>query len=235
MSQPKSSAPLWSVAVMCYNEKDCLAEMVQRTLAVLRRRGEAFEILIIDDGSTDGSAQIADTLAAAHPEVSVRHHPKNLGIGAVLRAGYNLTKGQVVAVLPADLQFAPEDLPAAMDRMAQADVLSILRRERNDSLPRKLISLTDRLLVWLLFGLAAKDLHWVKLYRREVLDKIELQSNTPLVDTELLIKAKRLGARMAELSLPQHPRSAGKSKGGNWRLLLKTFFELLRLRLNIRS
>ena len=230
----ESAPPRWSIAVMCYNEKDALKPMVERTLAVMRPLGDSFEILIVNDGSKDGSKVIADQLAAANPEVRVFHHPTNYGIGQVLIDGYGQTKGESVVILPADLQFAPEDLPAAMKELEGADVVNITREHRHDPFMRKMISSFDQNLVWLLFGLRAGDLHWVKLYRRHVLSAITIQSRTPLVDTELLVKAHRNKARIKEVILPHHPRLTGQSTGGRPMLLIKTFIDLIKLRFTLK-
>jgi glycosyltransferase involved in cell wall biosynthesis len=224
------TVPAWSIAVMCFNEAGNLRQMVERTVAVMLGQKDTFEIVIVDDGSSDGSGKIADELAVQFPQVRVLHHPTNTGIGSVLIDGYAQSKGVVVAILPADLQFAPEDLPAAMKAIADADVINITRNQRNDPSYRRLISFVDRSLVRVLFGLRVTDLHWVKLYRRTVLERITIVSRTPLVDTELLIKANRMNARIVELDLPHHPRTAGKSKGATVRLLIKTFIDLIALR-----
>src|SRR5207247_60916 len=144
-------------AVMCYNEAGNLARMVERTVDVMKRLNEPFEILIIDDGSSDGSGKIADDLASRFAAVSVLHHQTNTGIGSVLIDGYTKTRGAVVAILPADLQFAPEDLPAAMQAIAGADVINITRNQRNDPAYRRVISFVDKTLVWMLFGLCVSD------------------------------------------------------------------------------
>lgn len=225
-----SPSPHISIAVMCYNEAESLRPMVERTLAVLRKLGQPFDILIVDDGSTDGSGKLADELADRHDEVRVLHHPANLGIGHVLIDGYHQTTGQIVAILPADMQFAPEDLPRALDALQEADVVNVRRPDRKDPPMRKLISHFDETLVGLLFGVWIRDLHWVKLYRRSVLEDIPIYSRTPMVDTELLIKAHRKGARIAEISLPHYPRTAGRSTGATLSRLVRTFADLWKLR-----
>lgn len=215
---------------MCYNEEALLRPMVERTLEALRRLGGPCEILIVNDGSIDASGRIADELAAEHPEVRVLHHPTNLGIGHVLIDGYRQTSGEVVTALPADVQFAPEDLPAALAALADADVVNVRRPDRKDPLIRKCISWVDESLVGLLFGVWLRDLHWVKLYRRGVLDRVTIESRTPMVDTELLIKARRAGARIVEIDLPHHPRTAGRSTGASLSRLVRTFMDLWKLR-----
>lgn len=229
-SNPDADRPAVSIAVMCYNEAELLRDMVNRVLAVLHKLGGRFEILIVDDGSTDGSGPIADELAVEHTQVRVLHHNPNLGIGHVLINGYRHTTGDIVAILPADLQFAPEDLPKAMEALREVDVVNIRRPDRRDPLMRKLISRFDETLVGLLFGVWIKDLHWVKLYRRSVLDRLTIVSRTPMVDTELLIRAQKAGAKIVHLSLPHHPRTAGRSTGATLSRLVRTFADLWKLR-----
>jgi len=230
------SGPAWSVAVMCYNERETLKAMVERTRAVLTKIGEPFEILIVDDGSSDGSDEVARRLAVGYAEVRVHRHPTNEGIGQVLRDGYQLTRGAAVVVLPADLQFAPEDLPDAMAALsAGADVVCVHRAGRKDPGLRKVLSAVDEALVRLLFGVRMRDLHWVKIYRRSVLDTLAIESHTPMVDTELLVKSHRAGFRLVEVSLPHHPRTAGRSTGATLSVIAKTFADLLKLRVRLRN
>jgi glycosyltransferase involved in cell wall biosynthesis len=227
------AVPQISIAVMCYNEVESLREMVERTVRTLDGCGSRYDVLIVDDGSTDGSGPLADALAEEFPAVRALHHHPNKGIGAVLIAGYRETRGEITAILPADLQFAPEDLTQALAAMNDCDVLNITRPDRNDAFARKVISFIDRMLVYSLFGLNMRDLHWVKLYRRAILDQCEILSRTPLVDTELLIRSKRCGARMKELALPHHPRLRGEAKGAKIGTVIRSFIDLLKLRLKI--
>lgn len=228
--------PAYSIAVMCYNEEGSLAEMVDRTVRVLRELGKPFEILIIDDGSVDSSPRIAESLAEKYSEVRVLRHPTNVGIGHVLIDGYTKTSGEMTAILPADLQFAPEDLPKAFAALENHDVVNIGRPDRHDPAQRKALSRIDETLVLLLFGVRLKDIHWVKVYRRELLDKIcrDIRSTTPMVDTELLIKSHRAKARLLQIDLPHHPRRSGVSTGATLRRIIKTFGDLIRLRFALK-
>jgi len=230
-----SKPPRYSVAIMCFNERESLEEVIARTLDVMNRSGDPFEVLIVNDGSTDGSGELADTLARAHAEVRVCHHPTNLGIGATLMDGYQRTTGEFAVILPADLQFSPDDLPRAFEKALNADVVVVHRDGRRDSWIRKMISLVDQTLVCLLFGLWMSDLHWVRVYRRSILDAVSIQCRTPMVDTELLVKAKWLGARIEEMSLPHYARYAGTSTGANLKRLVRTFADLIKLRWGVSA
>ncbi|MFO0974207.1 MAG: glycosyltransferase [Phycisphaerae bacterium] len=220
-----------SVVILCYNESALLREVVERTCAALAAGAGTHEVLVIDDGSRDGSAELADRLAQAHAAVRVHHHPGNLGIGAGLRSAYRLARGAAVWVIPADLQFAPEDILSALAALADADVVNVCRAARRDPWGRKLVSMVDRGLVRLLFGRSVRDLHWVKVYRRGVLEAVTAASRSPMVDTELLVRARRAGFRIVELSLPHHPRTAGQARGASLRNIAATLRDLLALRM----
>jgi len=215
---------------MCYNEAETLRSLVERTVNALRPLKQSFEILIVDDGSTDGSEQIADQLGSEYAEVRVFHHARNLGIGQGLVDSYSQTRGEIAVIIPGDAQFAPEDLPEALAALDGADVVNVSREKRNDPPFRTFISTFDRCLALVLFGLWVGDLHWVKVCRRSVLDAIKIASRTPLVDIELLAKARKLGFTIKPVTLPHHPRTAGVSTGAKLSLLVKTFFEMFRLR-----
>lgn len=202
----------WTVALMCYNEEATLAEATRRTVRVMRRLGLPYEILIVDDGSRDASARVATDLAAEFPEIRLIAHKRNRGVGAVLGTSYREARGDFVVALPADLQMAPEDLPAAMRLMPDADVVEILRLKRQDRWLRKVVSLVDRTLTGMLFGVWNRDLHWVKLYRRAFLQDVQMTCRTPVADTEVLIQARERGARVVQVTLPHHPRRRGRSR-----------------------
>lgn len=222
--------PAWSFAVMAYNEAATIDRVLDLLLETLPALKGSFEILVVDDGSTDSTAQQVGSRAASEPRIRLLQHPRNLGIGRTLKDAYQQTQGQWTAVLPADLQFDPRDLVHLAPYLEDADVINIFRATRHDPASRRLLSAAERLVTRALFGLRVRDLHWVKLYRRWVLDKIELETDSPLVDTELLVKAARLGARIREVALPHYPRTAGVSHGASLNHLAASARDLVRLK-----
>lgn len=226
-------APYLSLAVLSYNEEASLERSARRCSEALEACGRSYELIFVDDGSTDGTRAIIGRLVDELPCSRAVYHPRNLGIGAGIRTCYYSGAGQWATWFPADGQANPAELPRLMAYLPDCDVLVTYRdpeRRREERL-RKLISATDRALVRLLFGLALKDLHWIRFFRREVLNRLTLWSRSPSVDTEMVVAAKRLGARIVEAPLNDHPREAGVAKGVKFKTLVRSASELLSLRL----
>lgn len=225
--------PFLSFALLAYNERDTLDRAARRCSAALEGCGHTYELVLVDDGSSDGSGPLMDTLAVELPRCRVIHHTRNLGIGAGIRTCYFQTRGAWATWFPADLQADPADLPRLLVRLPECDVLACYREAagRQASLPRKLISSADRILVRLLFGLDLKDLHWIRFYRRELLDTMRLTCTSPTVDTEMIVQARGHGARIVQTPLPDHPRTAGSARGATLKSVAASLLDLLALRL----
>ena len=230
-----SSLPQWCVVLPAYNEEDNLSHVVDDVLATFQRMQIPYRILIVDDGSIDRTPQIADAYAARLDQVAVVHHSTNLGFGEALKTGYAAAEGDLVVVIPTDRQFRCEDLGKCLPHLQDHDIVSCVRRERCDPALRRLASTTYRKLVQCLFGLKLDDINWVKIYRTELIRRIEIESQGPFIDTEILVKAHRLGARIKQVDVPHYPRVAGKATGAGLRAMAKTFLDLFRLWQRLRS
>jgi len=223
--------PYLSMAILAYNERDSIESAAYRSSRALARCGTTYELILVDDGSTDGSGEAMDRLASELPRCRVLHHPTHLGLGAAIRTAYFGGRGEWATWFPADLQADPDDLPGLAERLEQCDVLVTYRNaaSRRASLGRKLVSLFDRVLVRFLFGLKLRDLHWIHFFRRRLLDQMHLKSDSPSIDTEMIVQARRLGARFLEVPLADYPRTAGKAKGAGWANIVASFRDLLML------
>ncbi len=224
-----SSRPHWCVVLPAYNEQDNLAHVVDDVIATFERLDIPCDILIIDDGSTDRTAQIADDYAARVQQLRVIHHQTNKGFGGALKTGYANATGDLVVVIPTDRQFRCQDLEKCLPFVPDHDVISCVRCHRKDPLARRVVSATYRHLMQLFFGLSLDDINWVKIYKLPMLRQIEIESQGPFIDTEILVKASRLGARIKQVDVPHYPRLAGKATGAGLRAMSKTFLDLLRL------
>jgi glycosyltransferase involved in cell wall biosynthesis len=225
--------PFLSLALLNYNERDTIERAARLCAEVLDRCGTTYELVLVDDGSTDGSRELIERLAGELPFCRAHLHPRNLGIGAGIRTCYFETRGQWATWFPADLQADPNELPRLLEHLRDCDVLITYRdpEKRAESFKRKFISAGERFLVRALFGLSLRDLHWIRFFRREFLERMELRSTSPFIDTEMVVAAKRLGARIAQVELADHPRQFGEAKGARLRNLLLSFRDLAALRL----
>jgi glycosyltransferase involved in cell wall biosynthesis len=221
-----------------HNEEANLAGLVEEALATLPGLAVAFEIIVVNDGSRDGTAAIADELAGAHPDV-VRavHHPTNLGYGSALRSGLGAARYDLVAFTDGDRQFQVADLGRLTERLAAADAPDVVvgfRIKRADPLIRTIYARVYRLANRVLFGLRVTDVDCAcKLFRREALDGLRVESGGAFFSAELLIKLRAAGRSVAEVGVPHYPRTAGSATGAKPSVVLRAVkdFWLLRLRM----
>lgn len=225
-----------SVFFPCYNEQDNLARVVKQALVVLEKLKADFEIIIVDDGSSDRTAQIADEFAGQHDGVKVVHHRTNLGYGAALQSGFKAATKKLVFYTDGDGQFDINEMPPLLGLMEQYDIVSCYRLNRQDNLIRKINGWCWTKLVCLLFSMKIRDIDCAfKLYKREIFDNIKLISTGALIDAEILARAVHKGYRVTQQGIHHYPRTAGAQTGANLRVILRAFRELLRLRSQIRK
>ena len=224
-----------SVFFPCYNEQDNIAHVVQQALAAFEKLKADFEVIIVDDGSSDSTGQIADELAGQNSGVKVVHHRTNLGYGAALQSGFKAATKELVFYTDGDGQFDINEMPPLLRLMEQYDIVSCYRLNRQDNLIRKINGWCWTKLVCLLFGMKIRDIDCAfKLYKREIFDNIKLVSTGALIDAEILARAVRKGYRITQKGIHHYPRTAGSQTGANFRVILRAFKELLKLRSQIR-
>jgi glycosyltransferase involved in cell wall biosynthesis len=194
------------------------------------------EIVIVDDGSTDRTPELADALAAAHPEVRVVHQ-ENRGYGGALRTGFASSRGRLISFSDGDLQFDLTEIGRLLARLDDparkpVDVVIGYRIKRRDPAHRIFIAKTYNAIVSVLFGLRVRDIDCaMKVFRREVFDGLRLDTDSPFLSAELLIKLRARGERMAQVGVNHYPRTAGTNTGASFRKILRTFRDIGKLRL----
>ena len=231
-----SSIESISVFFPCYNEQDNIGRTVEQALAVLEKAGADFEVIIVDDGSSDATGSIADEFASRDSRVKVVHHHTNLGYGAALQSGFKAATKKLVFYTDGDGQFDINEMPPLLPLMAQFDIVSCYRLNRQDSSLRKINGWCWTKLVCFLFGMKIRDIDCAfKLYKREIFDTIKLSSAGALVDTEILARAIRKGYCFTQKGVHHYPRTAGAQTGAKLRVILRAFKELLKLKFDIRE
>jgi glycosyltransferase involved in cell wall biosynthesis len=220
-----------SVFFPCHNEVDNVERLVLRTLEVMPGVADSFEVIIVDDGSTDGTGLLADRLAAEHPEVRAAHHATNQGYGGALQSGFAAATGEYVFFTDGDGQFDVAEISRLIALLGQADMALGWRIKRADSFIRIVNAKAYMLMIRLLFGLGVRDIDCAfKLVPRRVVQAIELRSKGALISAELLIKARHAGFTYAQTGVSHYPRLAGQQSGAKLSVILRMFRELWRLR-----
>lgn len=230
------AGPSISVFLPCYNEQDNVERTARSALEVLEKLGADFEIIIVDDGSSDDTARIADRLAAETRRIKVVHHRSNRGYGAALQSGFKAATKKLVFYTDGDGQFDIAELPGLLPLAEKYDIVSCYRLGRQDPIIRKINGWLWTKLVCLLFRMNIRDIDCAfKLFNRKIFDNITMTSEGALIDAEILARATKSGCTIAQKPVHHYPRKAGKQTGANLRVILRAFRELLKLYGRIRK
>jgi len=232
MSSPPHPAPVShvdvSVLVPAKDEAENLPLFLDLCAQAFAGRSERYEVIVIDDGSTDRTGELLEELKGKHPFLrSVRHRARR-GIAEALRSGYLAAKGGVLVFYPADLQFKPEDIPRLVGPIlaGESDMVTGFKQGKYEK------AFVSSIYNWLsrsLFDIRVKDLNNVKAYRREIMDA---QPSRPDWHRYMIVLATQQGYTVTEIPVPLYPRHAGKSKFGIGRIpvgvldMLSVWFEL---------
>ena len=235
MNKPPLRPLSLTIFFPCYNEEANVEAMTRKAVSVGRRVAEDLEVLIVNDGSKDRTAEIADRLADEIPEVRAVHNNPNLGYGGALQRGFREATKDWIFYTDGDGQFDLEELPRIIPLLAQYDVISCYRLDRQDSLIRKLNAFAWTTLVNLMFRIGLKDIDGAfKIYPKTFIDSIEMHSTGALIDTEMLAKARNMNLSIGQTGVRHLPRTAGEQTGANLGVILRAFKELFKLRRHIK-
>lgn len=227
-----SSRPWISVVIPIKDERDNLQPLTDRLLQVLQAREESkaapFEILYIDDGSTDGSSEVMDRLAAQHQSVSVLHFDRNYGQSSGFDAGFKHSAGELVATMDGDLQNDPADIATLLPYATNFDLVCGWRKSRHDSLVRKVSSRVANAVRSAVTGDRVHDTGCsLKIFRRRVVDRLQLFTGMHRFFPALALMH---GFTVAEVPVQHHPRRHGVSKYGVGNRLFKGLYDLIAVR-----
>lgn len=223
-----------SIIVPIYNEEESLPHLLARVSEVMRATKYTWEMICIDDGSTDQSAEIMEELKADYPELRPLYQRRNYGQTACMQAGFDHAKGDVYITMDGDLQNDPADIPMMMDVMKaeNADVVSGWRRKRKDDDFRNFLSRTANKLVAKMTEVELHDTGCsLKAYRKDVMENMriygELHRFIPAV-------VSQFGAKVVEVEVTHHARAFGTSKYGNIGRMFRVILDLILLKFLLR-
>lgn len=225
---------MWSsltIVLPAYDEEDALPLTVRRVLDFFAGHVADPELIIVDDGSTDGTPALVDRLAAEHDAVVGLHLDRNRGMGAALKAGYAAARKDWVTMLPSDGQIDPYSLPAFFDCLQRtgADLVTSVYRNRTYAPHRKILSVGLRALTTAIVGVRART-EGTYVVRAAVLRALDIRSDSFMLTLEIPIRALRGGYRVEVIAIDVHDRVAGHSKAASAGRIAATFRELVALR-----
>jgi glycosyltransferase involved in cell wall biosynthesis len=224
--------PSVSLVFPMFNEEACAARAVAAGQVALERVTDDWEIIVVDDGSSDRTPSILEGLRRGEPRLKVVRHGQNQGLGGALRTGYQQAEKELILYTDADLPFDLFELPRAVRLLEQqgADVLAGYRFDRtSEGLRRTVYTAVYTFLIRLLFRLRVRDVNFAfKLFRRTLLERISLKSSGSFIDAEFLLRARRARARIIQVGVDFFPRTEGASTLSSPRVILGILWDMLR-------
>ena len=214
-----------SIVIPAYNEKDSLPELLKQIARVVEKESLQYEVIIVDDGSTDGTFEVLKSLKSQYPQLKALRFRRNYGKSPALSEGFKIARGNVVVTMDADLQDDPEEIPKLMAKLDEGyDMVSGWKKKRHDPLSKTIPSRIFNFVTSRLTGIPIHDFNCgLKIYRREVVESLQVYGE---LHRFLPVLAHWQGFRVGELSVRHHPRRFGKSKFGITRFF-NGFFDLM--------
>jgi glycosyltransferase involved in cell wall biosynthesis len=233
--QPRANAkperPSISVFFPAYNDGGTIPSMVLTALMTLRELTDDHEIIVVNDGSSDYTAEVLAELAARYPELRIIHHEQNRGYGGALRTGFGSASKDLIFYTDGDAQYDPRELTRLYETWSdEVDLVNGYKISRSDPLHRIIIGRVYHWTVKLAFGLCLRDVDCdFRLMRRTIFDQIELKSDSGVICVELMKKVQDAGFRITEVPVHHYHRAYGKSQFFNFRRIWRTGKQLLAL------
>lgn len=223
--------PSISVILPAFNEEENIPKTVAAVVDAIGRTATEYEVIVVDDGSKDRTAEVTTQLAERYPAVRLVRHPVNRGYGGALATGFAAAKKDLIFFTDSDNQFDIREIDKLLSHIGEYDLVIGYRSPRVDPFIRKLNAFGWKVLVNLIFGYTARDVDCAfKLFKREVLDNIKIESRGATFSAEFLVRARRKGYRIKEVPVKHLPRLAGQPTGARLSVILRAFRELISFR-----
>ncbi|MBX3083966.1 MAG: glycosyltransferase family 2 protein [Anaerolineae bacterium] len=224
----KNVRPSISAFFPAYNDAGTIASMVIAAMNVLEQLTDDYEIIVINDGSSDYTPEILDRLAADYDHVRIIHHPQNRGYGGALRSGFAAATKDLIFYTDGDAQYDVHDLLRLYPLMKEGiDLVQGYKRDRNDGLLRHVIGRLYHFAVKQMFALSVRDVDCdFRLMRRRIFEKVELTHDSGVICVEMVKKIEINNFHIVELDVSHFPRPYGRSQFFRWRHIFNTAKEL---------
>ena len=227
-----SSGNSISFVLPMYNEQDNIVNTVSAIKSLAAELADDYEIVIVDDASTDESGKIIDNLASKDDSIRAFHMEENTKFGGAFAKGFKEAKKEIILYMDSDMPVSVEDIKDSFSMIKEADIVTGYSRvKKGDTLRRKMISSIYNFLVQSLFGLNVKDINsGYKIVRRDIIKDINFISKSPFIDVELFLHAKRKNGRVRQYPLVFHQRTGGRSYIARLPIIWATFEDMLKVK-----
>jgi glycosyltransferase involved in cell wall biosynthesis len=227
--------PSLSIFFPAHNEVDNIAALTKKTVQVVSQYVQEFEIIIVNDGSTDGTREMADELVQQYPQVRAVHHEQNQGYGGAVKTGLKSCTKEWVFFTDGDAQFDVAEITDLIQHTGEYDAVVGYRMDRQDPFHRKIFAFCWGTLIRILFGFGYRDLDCAfKLFKRKYFEGVELKATGAVISVEFFSILKRNTAKVKQIGVHHYPRTAGHHSVGSSRVVLRAFTYLFLLLNEIR-
>lgn len=219
-----------------HNEVENIAALTEKTVRALSETVQDFEVIIVNDGSSDGTRELADQLSLQFPQVRAIHHDVNRGYGGAVKTGIASATMDWIFFTDGDGQFDAAEIPLLLEHSGESDAVVGYRMDRQDPFHRKAFAFCWGTLIRILFGFRVKDLDCAfKLFRRTYFEGVELKAEGAVITVEIFSILTKAKARIKQVGVHHYPRLAGVQSGGSPKVVLRAFKELMLLYRRLRS
>lgn len=226
-----------SIFMPAYNEEGNIAAVVLEAVEAAKSVARAYEVIVVDDGSSDKTGDIVDKLSQSDKHIRLIKHKANRGYGGAVKSGLAAAKYDYIFFTDSDGQFHFDELARFIKAKDDADILIGYRKKRMDPFHRIFVAQV-LLKIWnfVLFGLTIRDVDCAyKLFDKKVRDSIKLTTESAITVTEFIVKAIRQGYKIKQVPVIHYERKFGKQTGGNWRVIARAAIESFHLFKNLQT
>ncbi len=224
-----------SIFFPCYNEELNIKPTIEAATKTISKIAKRYELIIINDGSTDGTEKIAKDIAKNDVHIRVVSHPYNLGYGAALKTGIKESKYDWVFFTDGDLQFDLSELSLFIPYTTKYNVIIGYRKDRAEGQSRARNAKLFKVFIDILFRLHVKDIDCAfKLFKRSTLQSLTIESSGAFTSSEILYKLKKKKEVFMQIPVTHYPRKWGTPTGNNFRVIIKAAYEALKLYVKIK-
>lgn len=220
-----------TISIPAFNEEASIRTVINSALLIGPQCSDQFELLLVDDGSTDHTYEIMKDAAKKHTAITIVKHNHNKGFSGAIKSCYKKAQNEWIFLAPADGQVSMDVLPLFINKSKNVDVVVGFRSSNPEPLTRKLNSFVFHMMYRLLFGVTLREISTAMLWRKKILDQIEITAldRSALIQPEVIYKAWKSGAKFTDVGFRYHPRIGGFPKGGDPTMIVVTMKEMIRL------
>jgi glycosyltransferase involved in cell wall biosynthesis len=225
-----------SVFFPCYNEEKNVRTLLDNILDFIPSIASDYEVVVVDDGSSDKTVEIAQKFERNNSHIRIVRHEKNRGYGAALRTGFESCEKDYIFFTDGDNQFDIREMTKLLPYIKDYDIVAGFRTKRQDNIIRKMNEFCFNRLIRVLFGLKVRDLNCAfKIYKKKVIKNLTLRSDWGFINSELMIRAMKKGFSIKEVGVTHYPRQWGEQTGASFKVVMGSLKEAFKLRKELKE